>query len=631
MCGISGVYAPHDPPSKNELKSMNACQCHRGPDSEDYFLNDPIGFAHSRLSIIGLDTGNQPIENETGSVVVIFNGEIYSYPQLRDELESVGHTFTTDTDTEVLVHLYEEHGPSFVSRLDGMFAFALWDRDKNRLVLARDPLGIKPLLLADDGHRIGFASELPSLLQSNVDQGGLDETAIAEYFSLGFVPSPKTAFENVRKVQPGELVTVSNEKTKRTHFYEPSIDVVSDSFEDASSTLRELVTDAVEKRMMSDVPLGAFLSGGIDSSIITGIMSKLSADPVRTFTVGFADDRYDESDIARSVAEYNDTNHTEYVVSSDDVREVVPSVLGQLGEPFADPSLIPTYVVARKTSQDVKVALSGDGADELFAGYNRYRGEYYSQLYRSLPNSIRSMMIEPMVDRLPASRDSQLGEIFRKGQVFVDASVDDIRQRHFQWVRKDSDETDSAYVNCNPTAAGSFVIDREHDTITEWLPKKCGDDLDRIMAVDTYHGLPNQMLQKVDLASMYNSLETRVPFLDTAVVEYALGLPSEFKITPRNRKRILKHTFEDVLPHEVFSRSKQGFDMPIGNWLKNDLAHEFRSTVTESTAAQIDTEAVLDLHNQHTGGRRDHEWFLWNVYVFAQWHRRMVSKGHLPE
>ncbi len=575
--------------------------------------------------------GDQPIENEDRSVVVIFNGEIYSYLELREELESAGHTFTTDTDTEVLVHLYEEHGPSFVSRLDGMFAFALWDRDEERLILARDPLGIKPLLLADDGDRIGFASELPSLLRSDVDQGGLDETAISEYFSLGFVPAPRTAFENVRKVRPGEVVTISGEGIKQTRFYEPSIDAVNDSFDDASSTLRSLVTDAVEKRLMSDVPLGTFLSGGIDSSIVTGVMSQLSEDPVRTFTVGFEDDRYDESDIARSVAEYHDTDHTEYVVSSDDVREVIPSVLDRLGEPFADPSLIPTYVVARETSQDVKVALSGDGADELFAGYNRYRGEYYSQLYRKLPDPIRSALIEPAVNRLPASRESRIGELLRKGQVFVDADVDDARQRHFQWVRKNSENTDSAYVNCDPTAAGSSVIAGEHETVTEWLPKQRESDLDRIMAVDTYHGLPNQMLQKVDLASMYNSLEVRVPFLDTAVVEYALGLPTKYKITAQNRKRILKHAFEDVLPSEILSRSKQGFDMPIGSWFKNELADDFRSVVAESTATQIDTGAVLDIHEQHMSGQRDHEWFLWNVYVFAHWHRRMISDGYLSE
>lgn len=631
MCGISGIHDVDDPPSKTELEAMNTCQRHRGPDSEDYFLDGSLGFAHSRLSIVGLDTGDQPIENEDGSVVVIFNGEIYSYPELRDELESAGHTFTTDTDTEVLVHLYEEHGPSFVSRLDGMFAFALWDREQKQLILARDPLGIKPLLLADDGERIGFASELPSLLRSNIEQGGLDETAIAEYFSLGFAPSPKTAFENVRKVQPGEVVTVSDSGTKRNRFYEPSIDTVSDSFNEASLTLKELVTDAVERRLMSDVPLGTFLSGGVDSSIITGVMSQLSEDPVQTFTVGFEDDRYDESDMARSVAEYHDTDHTEYVVSSDDVREVIPSVLGRLGEPFADPSLIPTYIVARATSQDVKVALSGDGADELFAGYNRYRGEYYSRMYRTLPDPIRSMMIEPMVERLPASRDSRLGEMFRKGRVFVDAGSDDVHQRHFQWVRKKSDETDSAYVNCDPMTAGTSVITREHDAITKWLPEERRSELDRIMSVDTYHGLSNQMLRKVDLASMYNSLEVRVPFLDTAVVEYALGLPTDFKITSRSRKRILKHAFEDVLPKKVISRSKQGFEMPIGNWFKDELADDFRSIVAESTATQIDTEAVLDLHYQHTDGRRDHEWFLWNVYVFAHWHRRMVSKGHLPE
>ena len=629
MCGISGVYAVHDPPTRVELEAMNACQRHRGPDSQDYFLDEPLGLAHSRLSIVGLDTGDQPIENEDGSVVVIFNGEIYNYPELRSELESTGHDFTTDTDTEVLVHLYEEYGSSFVSRLEGMFAFALWDRNEKRLTLARDPLGIKPLLLADDGNRIGFASELPSLLRSNIDQGSLDKTAISEYFSLGFVPAPRTAFENVRKVRPCEIVTVSDGTYERTRFYEPSIRSVSDSFDEASTTLRGLVTDAVEKRLMSDVPLGTFLSGGVDSSIVTGIMSQIKDDPVQTFTVGFEDDRFDESDVARSVAEYHDTDHTEYVVSTEDVREVVPSVLGQLGEPFADPSLIPTYVVSRETSRDVKVALSGDGADELFAGYNRYRGEYYSGAYRALPASIRKKLLEPAVHRLPASRSSKAGEMFRKGQVFVDAASDDTRKRHFGWVRKNSDATDAAYTECDPDADGLSVIAREHDLIGSWLPSDRRTDLDRIMAVDTYHGLSNQMLRKVDFASMFNSLEVRVPFLDTDVVEYALGLPTGYKITARTRKRILRNAFEDLLPQPVLSGSKRGFDMPIGEWFKNQLADEFTETVTDCSSTLVDTDAVLGLHEEHVGGRRDHEWFLWNMYVFATWHKRMIANGYL--
>lgn len=252
-------------------------------------------------------------------------------------------------------------------------------------------------------------------------------------------------------------------------------------------------------------------------------------------------------------------------------------------------------------------------------------------MYRALPDPIQSMVIEPVVNQLPASRDTSIGELFRKGQAFVDAGSDDVRQRHFEWVCKNSGDTDSVYLNCDPTSAGSSLIARKHDEVSEWIPDERCSDFTKIMGVDTYHGLPNQMLQKVDLASMYNSLEVRVPFLDTTVVEYALGLPAEYKITARNRKRILKHAFKEILPQKVLSQSKQGFEMPIGNWFKNDLSDDFRSVVSQSTAVQIDTQAVLDLHDQHCRGKHDYEWFLWNMYVFAQWHHRMISKGYIQE
>jgi asparagine synthase (glutamine-hydrolysing) len=630
MCGISGVFSIEDPPTRRELRDMNTCVEHRGPDADGSFLEPPVGLAHRRLSIVGLNSGDQPIRNEDGSVVVIFNGEIYNYPELAEQLRAAGHSFRTETDTEVLVHLYEEYGRAFVDRLDGMFAFALWDRDEEELLLARDPVGIKPLLVADDGDRIGFASELPSILRSDVDQGGLDERAISEYFAYGYVPAPRTAFENVEKVRPGESIVVSAEGLDRQQYHTPTVESVEDSFATASETLRELVFESVEKRLMSDVPLGTFLSGGIDSTILTGVMSQLQDRPVRTFTVGFERERFDESPLARRVAEYHSTDHTEYRVSAADVREAMPRVLGRLGEPFADPSLLPTYIVSRETSQDVKVALSGDGADELFAGYNRYRGEYYSSYYRRLPRAVRSMVVEPGVNRLPASRSSRTGELIRKGQKFVGVSAESDPHRHFEWVRKSPQSASRAYRDCTPAADGVDRMRREYDRTIVTLPDDRQQSLARMLAVDTQYGLPNQMLQKVDLASMYNSLEVRVPFLDSGVVEYALGLPLEYKITARSRKRILKAAFEDLIPKVVRTQPKRGFDMPIGEWFKNELREEFERLVTDVETPLIRADEVRSLLDEHCSGRRDHEWFLWTVYVFTHWYERMQSDGRLP-
>jgi asparagine synthase (glutamine-hydrolysing) len=610
---------------------MSTCLAHRGPDEDGIYLDDPVGLAHKRLSIVGVDTGRQPIFNEDGSVCVIFNGEIYNYPHLRDELEPT-HTFTTETDTEVLVHLYEEHGPSFVQRLRGMFAFALWDADAKRLLLARDRMGIKPLLLADDGDTVAFASELPALLESGVDHGGLDEHAISEYFAFGQIPAPRTVFENIRKLQPGERVVVDEDGCRHERFYTPTIKHREPTFEQAVGELRTRIDAAVERRLMSDVPLGAFLSGGIDSSIVVGTMADLIEDPVRTFTVGFEQSLFDESWAARDVADYHGTDHTEFTVTPEEVRDAIPTVLDRLGEPFADQSLIPTYIVSRETSRDVKVALSGDGADELFAGYSKYRGEYYSTYYRQLPATLRSDLIAPAVNSLKASRSGRCGELVRKAQKFLRGDVAGVADRHFAWNRILDDDTLTTFDGIDPSIVGRERMREEHVHAEEILPGNRRDDMSRILAVDTRFGLPNQILHKTDLASMYNSLEVRVPFLDTAVAECAMSLPSEYKITRSEQKRVLKETFEDRLPESILERDKQGFDMPIGEWFKNELAAEFRETVTGLHTDLVDTGDVLNVFEDHRTGKDEHGKFLWSVYVFARWHHRMMNAGVLsPE
>lgn len=629
MCGISGIFNDESYPEDETLGRMNDCLAHRGPDDDGIYRDGPIGLAHRRLSIIGLSTGHQPIFNEDETVAVVFNGEIYNYTALRESLSKAGHDFTTETDTEVLVHLYEEHGPSFVERLEGMFAFALWDSEAERLLLARDRMGIKPLVLASDGDTVAFASELPALLESGVEHGGLDREAIAQYFAFGFVPATQTAFRNISKLRPGELAIVSEEGIRRESFYSPSIKSRKPGFDAAATELRERVEESVEKRLQSDVPLGAFLSGGIDSSIVVGTMAALSDEPVKTFTVGFDEDLFDESWAAREVADYHGTDHHEFVVSPDDVRELIPEVVGRLGEPFADQSLLPTYVVSRETSQNVKVALSGDGADELFAGYGKYRGEFYSRYYRAIPGPLRRHLIEPGVESIPASRSSTVGELSRKVQKFLRGGESDLATRHFEWLRIADDRTRPVFDGSSPSDVGREALAASHRDLESWLPPGRDDALSRMQAVDTRFGLPNQMLQKVDTASMYNSLEVRVPFLDTDVVEYAMSLPTSYKITPRSQKRVLTAAFEDRLPQSILERGKQGFDMPIGEWFKDELAEEFRTTLRTVETDLLDADEVRKVYDEHCNGHREHGKFLWSVYVFLKWLDRMRAEDVL--
>lgn len=626
MCGICGLLSFDSGPSVDTLKSMNSCLEHRGPDEDGIFIDRALGLAHQRLSIIDPETGQQPIFNENDSVVTVFNGELYNYIPLRKSLIESGHSFNSSADTEVIVHLYEEYGPSFVDRLEGMFAFALWDSTDEHLLLARDPIGIKPLFLANDGDSIAFASELPALLESDVDHGGIDEISLSQYFGLGYIPAPRTAFANIRKLELGETVVISEDGIETTNTYTPTINSRGVSFEEAVRGLRTRVEDAIEKRLMSDVPLGAFLSGGIDSSIVVGTVSNLTDDPVKTFTVGFEESLFDESWAAREVADYHDTDHTEYTVTPEEVRSAIPEVLDRLGEPFADQSIVPTYIVSRETSQDLKVALSGDGADELFAGYSRYRGEYYSSYYRTIPSAIRRSLVEPTINGLDASRDRSRGELVRKAQKFVRGGASDTADRHFEWARIADDQALSACDGMNPAESGREILHKEHETAKSYLPEDRQDGLARIQAVDTQFGLPNQILHKTDRASMYNSLEVRVPFLDTDVVEYAMSLPTNYKITPRKQKRVLKRAFDDVLPDSILERGKQGFDMPIGEWFKNELEGEFTETVSALDTHFVDTNAVMDRFAEHKNGRREHGKFLWSIYVFARWHNRLRKR-----
>lgn len=609
---------------------MNDCLAHRGPDENGTYTDGPVGLAHRRLSIVGLDTGRQPIFNEDGSVSVIFNGEIYNHEKLRISLQKQGHEFATDTDTEVLVHLYEEQGNNFVKELEGMFSFALWDGSREQLMLARDPMGIKPLYYGiEPSGRIAFGSELSALFPIDFNLGGLDRTAIAEYFAFGYIPAPRSAFQNVAKLCPGEFVVVSNDNIDRTRFYTPNIERVEQDLDTAASILRNQVEQAIKKRLQSDVPLGAFLSGGIDSSIVTGVLADIREDQVSTFSVGFHESQFDERWAAREVASYHNTNHHEYKVAPSDVREVIDKVVPSLGEPFADSSILPTYIVSQKTREEMTVALSGDGADELFSGYNKYRGEYYSRYYRVIPRSIRKNLIEPSVNRLPASRGTKMGNVVRQAQKFVRSGEPNIAERQYQWMALTTAQNSTAV---NQIAVQDHAVNQIMDAQAEaaaMLPEERQDDLTVMQMTDTRFALPDGILAKVDRASMLNSLEVRVPFLDTDVFEFAMGLPTSQKITPTEQKVILKRAFDDILPEKILQRGKQGFEVPIGEWFKDELKSEFTGTLSESETNMIDTRFVWDLYQEHVKRTQDHTHILWAVYVFLRWHNRMRDQGIL--
>jgi asparagine synthase (glutamine-hydrolysing) len=378
---------------------------------------------------------------------------------------------------------------------------------------------------------------------------------------------------------------------------------------------------------MSDVPLGAFLSGGLDSSIVVGTMASLSSEQISTFTVGFEEAQFDERWAAREVADYHDTNHHEYTVTPADVREAIPAVLDRLGEPFADPSLVPTQVVARETSRDMTVALSGDGADELFAGYDRYWGEHLSGYYRAVPMPVRRGF-EKTIRSMPVDRTSRIGELTRKARKFTRGGASDRSQRHLEWARR-PDDTAVELTDPDVVDEGVRLLSQQHNGVETWLPASRRDDLTRMQAVDTRHSLPDQILHKSDLAGMFNSLEVRVPFLDTDVVEYAFSLPRSYKLTTGSRKRILRRAFADVLPDRIEKRGKQGFDMPIGEWLTGPLEEGFRNEVGSLDGELLLPDATLGLLHDHRAGRGDHSGFLWSAYVYAHWRSRMEERGLL--
>jgi asparagine synthase (glutamine-hydrolysing) len=569
--------------------------------------------------------------NEDGTVWIVFNGEIYNFQPLRRQLIQKGHRFRSESDTEVILHLYEEEGLQSVERLSGMFAFALWDQRKERLWLCRDRLGIKPLVYFWDGKSLSFASEIKAILADPSLDKKIDFEALGLYLRLNYIPAPWTIFKNIQKLMPGQFLVYENGRVEKSKYWKPpdtdrKIDK-SESFSSIKKELYRLSRQAVERRLIADVPLGAFLSGGIDSSIVVGLMAELMDRPVKTFSIGYKDlPFYDESDYAKEVAAFHRTDHHEYRLSYKEVLDAIPEVLDDFDEPFADSSAIPTYIVSRETRREVTVALSGDGADELFAGYRKYSGEFWHRYYSRLPRKLRESVLKPMFAHLPRSRSRKVFEYLRRADKFVQGAHDSQADRVWAWREIFSQE-----LACNilvPDLREKIRMDKAEELTASGLGGFHSDPINRMLQLDVSGSLPDDMLNKVDRMSMRHALEVRVPFLDHELVEFAFWIPGDLKLHRGRRKYILIETFKNLLPQRIQKRPKWGFEVPISSWLKKELkplVDRYLSPERIRSQGIFDPDAVQHLAAFHISGKREMGWQLWNLIVFGHWYETYYS------
>lgn len=635
MCGIAGAVWTAGSLLVTEpvLRRMTQSLAHRGPDDDGHYFatvgKTTVALGHRRLSIIDLSTGKQPIANEDQMVWVVFNGEIYNYRELREELLAKGHQFRTDTDTEVLVHLYEEMGEDCVDRLRGMFAFAIWDAAGERLFLARDRIGQKPLFYHCSNGRLIFASELKALLQVPGVTKSVDPTAIDDFLTYQYVPHAKSILNGFHKLPPAHSAIFSKGELSVRRYWQPpyseisSNSVFSDS--DPADELRQLVTESVQLRMRSDVPVGAFLSGGVDSTIIAGVMQQLATQQIHTFSIGFDEPRFDERTFARQAAEHLKTNHHEFVVRPD-VLEMMAKLSWHYDEPFADSSAIPTMYLSKVTRDIVKVSLSGDGGDELFAGYDRYRAVQLAARFDKLPPWIKNGISSPLVQKLPSS--VQQKSTLRRLKRFLQELREDPARRYANWISIFRREmlnqlyTDDFKEQIAAHDAFQF-LDEAYRECEE------RDFVTRTTSADVLTYLPCDILTKVDIASMAYGLECRSPFLDHRVVEFAARLPIEEKRRGRDGKIVLKNAFRELLPEEIHSRSKMGFGVPLDHWFRGELKEFLIDTLTSQAfndRGYFQPRAVQEMIDEHLQEKVDHSSRLWALVVLEFWHTNFFDR-----
>lgn len=630
MCGICGQYnyATGAGVSREELEKMNGLIVHRGPDDCGFYQDGGVGLAMRRLSIIDLSGGHQPMSNEDGSVWIVLNGEIYNFQKLRDELLAKGHRFKTKSDTETIVHLYEETGLDFPKYLRGMFAAAIWDARRKRLVLARDRVGKKPLFYAANGSSIAFASELRPLTTVSWLDRELDLSAVDSFLTLQYIPSPLSIFKGIRKLEPASIMTVEDGKVKSEKYWDLPLSAEKLDYlptDEIKKRLYDELLEATKIRLISEVPLGAFLSGGIDSSIVTALMARSSAEPVKTFSIGFREAEFSELDYARQVAKMYGTKHTEFIVEAD-MASVLEKLVAHYGEPYADASALPSYFVSRETRKAVTVALNGDGGDECFGGYLRYVAMKLDSYWHHVPDGAKRAMLAAtglFPKRAPYS-------VFWRAEKFIKASLQqELPYRYLSTVSFfGPNDKDGLFSAAYQNALGRNLGCGER-YITELFKIPAGQDLiNKLIYVDFRSYLPECLMTKMDIASMANSLETRSPFLDQKVIEFAYTLPGSLKLRGINgTKWILKETFKDMLPPEIYKRGKMGFGIPLGPWFKGELKERWADTCLSQKALSrgyFNPEYLHRMWDAHQKGQRDHGYHLWALLMLELWHQQFA-------
>jgi asparagine synthase (glutamine-hydrolysing) len=618
MCGICGLAAlDGSTVDASHLETMNETLHHRGPDSAGMLVDGPVALAVRRLSIIDIAGGDQPIGNEDGTVQVVQNGEIYNHLELRANLERQGHDFRTASDTEALVHLYEELGPRFVRELRGMFAIALWDSKRRRLLLARDPFGIKPLYYSTSGGTLAFASELKALPRGEVD---LD--ALEAFLTFNSIPAPLSIWKGTRKLPAGHLLVWHGEGEPRLEQFArpapaPADEVRTEDESELAEELRARLRDSVRAHLIADVPVGVLLSGGVDSGLLAALAALESGERVQTFSIGFDEGSFDELGDARKVAERYDTDHHELIVSPD-AAELLPKLAAAFDEPFADSSALPTYLVSELAARDVKVALSGEGGDELFGGYYTYVADLMAPKVGRIAGVVR-----PLVERLPSS--SARASLDYRAKRFVRAAHLPPLQRHHAW--KEIFSPDARAALLEPGRRGS--ADPLGVYRSRYAETAGADELARLQDVDLGIYLVDDLLVKTDRASMAHSLEARVPFLDPVVATLALSLPTRLKVRGLSKKRLLRKAAAPLLPDSVTSGRKRGFSIPAAAWLRGPLVPFAREVLAEDVLERqgfFRPQAVTRLLDDHVAGKEDLSRQLWGLLTFTLWHEQVAAR-----
>lgn len=611
----------------NLVKAMNKLE-NRGPDWKGTYIDDTVALGHQRLSIIDTSrNADQPMKDESGRYVLIYNGEIFNYQELKAGLVNKGISFKSDSDTEVLLRLLILEGPSCLQKLTGFFSFALLDREENSILLARDRFGVKPLYYYEDDDKFLFASEMKSLLAYNIERQ-VDPTAVLQYLQFGYIPAPYSIFKDVRKLEPGTCLNVKKRDVRSTTYYNLSEKTtpVTDSYEKACQQVIGLLEDAVQKRMVADVPLGAFLSGGIDSSVIVALASRHNK-YLNTFSIGFKDEPFfDETRYARLVADKFQINHTVFSLTNEDLLEEVYNVLDYIDEPFSDSSVLPFYILSKRTSRKIKVALSGDGGDEVFGGYTKHFAEYKIR-QGGLPIKVASVLL-PFLKQLPASRNSPVYNKIRQAVKLAEGAGLKDKDRYLLWCSLNGPETLPGIFTKSFWEQAEAGLGQRNQYYQRYFTGT--PDLNQVLLSDINFVLPNDMLFKADMMSMANSLEVRTPFLDHRLVEYVNGLPSSYKIEGAMQKRLLQDAFKELLPKELYRRPKQGFDVPMMKWFRFELRPLIKEQLLEDEFIReqgiFSPEYIKGVKEQLFGRNAIDQDKVWNLLVFQYWYRKYIFK-----